>query len=55
MTKKWCQHITWRKNIKSWFMEVSSVQTGMIFYMPIMDAYKYCPICGTAKPEEMAK
>ncbi len=49
---KWCPHIKWRKDCKSWFIYLDNIPSGMIYYLPITDHYNYCPICGIKKPKE---
>lgn len=48
--KKWCEHIKWRRDCKSWFILLDNIPNGMIIYLPITNHYNYCPICGVRKP-----
>lgn len=49
----WCPHITYRKDYETWFIYLYNTSEEIRYYLPIFDEYKYCPICGKNKPEEI--
>ena len=48
--RKWCKHIEWGNTCKEYFSAPLSESFLRVFHVP--RSWKFCPLCGTKKPEE---